>query len=112
MCRWDGFFAWVFLCTRRDDVVLEGVRCCGRAAGHIELHEDVADVPRNGLLADREIVCDCAVRLAARNELQHLDLASGEGAIVRLRRRAPRRVETGEIVGRTEHRERAMGGGQ
>ena len=47
-----------------DEAPREGVGGGASPAGDVELHEDVADVPGDSLLADKELVRDGAVRLA------------------------------------------------
>src|SRR5687768_7966513 len=57
--------------------VLVGVRGGCRPRGHAELAEDVADVAIDGLLAQAQLACDRAVRLAGCDEPEHLQLARG-----------------------------------
>src|SRR5688572_26707433 len=68
-----------YFCVRvSDEVVLVGPGRGGGAARHAELVEDVADVTGHGLLADEQYLGDGAIRLAGRDEAQHLCLAFAE----------------------------------
>src|SRR6266566_8299768 len=77
--HWNAQFlstrSWVFLCRALSQVVLQRVRRRRGPRRHAELVEDVADVARDGLLADEELRADLAVRLARGQERQELDLA-------------------------------------
>ena len=94
-----------------DDVVLVGERRRRRARGHVELREDVADVPVDGPLADPEGLRDLAVRAAAGDEAEDLGLAFAEAARDR-RRRAGDRVDPPYVGRRTEPLECVTGGGE
>lgn len=81
-----------------EDIVLEdnlprsGGQFCGleegqgvgagngfRARGDLELLQDVAEVRFGGALRDNELVGDLLVGCPAHQQLQHLNLARGEG---------------------------------
>src|SRR5688572_24995325 len=63
-----------------DDLVLVRVGGGRGARRDPELVEDVAHVPRDGLLADHELGSDRAVGLAGREQDQNLDLARSQAA--------------------------------
>src|SRR6478736_6555939 len=50
------------------ELMLEGVRGCGRPARQVELDEDVAQMPGYGLLSDGERIGDAFVGLPGGNE--------------------------------------------
>src|SRR5688500_18279214 len=62
-----------------DEVVLVGPRRGGRSARDADFVEDVADVARDGFLADEQRFRDVAVRLACRDQPQDLRLSFAEG---------------------------------
>src|SRR5688572_26014851 len=74
--------AWVELPTYRSDgseqLVLVAVGGGRGARGHVELGEDVADVPVHRLLAQRELCGDGLVGLARGDQAEHLQLARRE----------------------------------
>ena len=69
---------WVCLCRVLNQSVLEGVGCRRRPAAHVELVEDVADMSRDGLLPESQLVRDGAVRPAGCDKTKHLQLAAGQ----------------------------------
>src|SRR5262245_6906809 len=91
---------WVFLCRGLDEPVRERERRRCGAAGDVELVEDIADMSRDGLLAESEVVSDGPVRSAGRNQTEELKLTGGQPCR-RTRCRASR-PQTGEIQLRSE----------
>ena len=65
---------------RSDEAVLVGEGRRRGAGGHVELREDVADVPVDGPFADRQGLGDRPVGQAGRDEPQDLDLARAQAA--------------------------------
>src|SRR5262245_36425826 len=98
---------WVFLCRVLDQVVLERVGGCGGAARHVELDEDVGDMPCDGLLAEIQVVCNRPVRPAGRDKAQNLEFPAREAADGR--RCRVRLLHTREIRPRTKLLECATG---
>ena len=62
--------------------MLERVRAGRGARGDAELLEDVLNVAGNGVLADHERSRDLLVALSARNEAEHLQLATCQAVCV------------------------------
>ena len=87
--------------------MFERVGCRSRAARHVELVEDVADMPCDGLFAELQVVCDRLVRPAGCDEAQHLEFAGRKARGVRRRRFGL--METREIERRAELLECASG---
>ncbi len=63
-----------------DEAVLVGEGGGRRASRHVELGEDVADVPVDGPFADRQGIGDRPVGEAGRDESEDLDLARAQAA--------------------------------
>src|SRR5689334_5972379 len=72
-----------------DQIVIVGVGCCGGARSQIEFCEDVAEMARDGLLADVKLVRDLAVRDAGGDEFKNLQFPGGQRAY----RLAPRQQQ-------------------
>src|SRR5262245_34653101 len=83
---------WVVL---PNEAVLVRPGSRGRARRHVELHEDVAHVPVDRLLAQEELAGDRLVGLARGDEPQHLELARAEAVSVRRRTRVGGRGRRG-----------------
>ena len=61
-----------------DQLMAVGVSGGLGAVGDAGLVEDALEVEGDGVLADDECLGDLAVRLAGRDQPQHLDLALGQ----------------------------------
>ena len=88
---------WVILCSGgyRDEAVLVGVRGGLGPGREPQLREDVADVPRDRLLADEQLGRDRAVGLARGDERQHLALAPAQSSRPRRARQPSEALEIG-----------------
>ena len=58
-----------------DEVVLHGEHGGGSAGRDADLRVDMLDVMARGLRRDPELTCNLSVRVPARHEAKHLDLA-------------------------------------
>src|SRR5262245_563244 len=85
-----GRSEWVSL----YELVLVSECRSGGARNYVRLREDVADVPVDGLLAQRQLTRNRLVGLAARDQAQHLQLAPGQSAVF-LRRALADVIQTG-----------------
>src|SRR5262245_28802625 len=98
---------WVVLCSGLDESVLERERSGCGTARHVELVEDVADVSRDGLLAEPEFAGYGTVRSARRDQTKDLEFAGGQP------RSGPRshgrRPQTREIERRSKVLKRVAG---
>src|SRR6187401_2078485 len=67
-----------FVVRRSDEVALEGPGSRPGPARHADLVEDVADVARDRLLADEQLLGDCPVRFASGDQPKDLSFTLGE----------------------------------
>src|SRR5690606_6788613 len=91
---------------RSDQAVLERKRTGRGPRGDTQLVEDIADMPRHGVLANGKVAGDLAVRLSASYQHQDFVLALGKQCL-RTTGAFGRRVEGGRVGSRAkplEHR--------
>src|SRR5215218_4979261 len=79
------------------DPVVECIRRRGGSRADAELGEDVADVPFDRLLAQEQLGGDGLVRLAGRDQPDHLDLPRAEPGRVADQALTDQRVGTGQV---------------
>src|SRR5687767_6221811 len=92
-----------------DEAVLVGVGGGLGTGGEPQLREDVADVPRDRLLADEQLGRDRAVGLARGDEHEHLALAPAQCPSRRRRAgQATEALEIGRSAELLEHATRSL----
>jgi hypothetical protein len=74
----SGFRVVLRYCLASAQSVLERVRGSCRPGLHVDLGEDIAQVSRNGLLAQRQCARDLCVALAGGDQAEHFDLPVGQ----------------------------------
>src|SRR5688500_15262250 len=74
---------WRATASARADAVAMRVAGGGETVGNAELAVEVAEVELDRLLGDPQLLADRLVRHAAREGLQHRDLALGEAGVAK-----------------------------